>query len=110
MLAECRDGAGADEFFSWSDPLQKGTLDPDLRKNFTIPGYIFYAAVESTRKAKVVLYSTIDPELIKPMGFVGTNSLEEALESAGVDKEKQDIILMPYGGATIPLRKGKNKS
>lgn len=108
MLAECRDGAGADEFFGWSDPLLKGTLDPDLRKNFTIPGYIFYAAVESAGKAKVVLCSTIDPELVKPMGLVGVNSLEDALKSAGVDQEKQDIILMPYGGATIPLWKGSN--
>ncbi|HVJ49937.1 nickel-dependent lactate racemase [Desulfitobacterium sp.] len=106
MLAECRDGAGADEFFGWSDPLLKGTLDPDLRKNFTIPGYIFYAAVESARKAKVILYSTIAPELVEPMGILGVNSLEEALKSAGVDKEQQDIILMPYGGATIPLWKG----
>lgn len=108
MLAECRDGAGADEFFGWSDPLLKGTLDPDLRKNFTIPGYIFYAAVESASKAKIVLCSTIDPELVKPMGLIGVNSLEEALKSAGVDQEKQDIILMPYGGATIPLWKGSN--
>ncbi|AHF08022.1 nickel-dependent lactate racemase [Desulfitobacterium metallireducens] len=108
MLAECRDGAGADEFFGWSDPLLKGTLDPDLRKNFTIPGYIFYAAVESARKAKVVLCSTIAPELVKPMGIVGVNSLEEALKSAGVDQEQQDIILMPYGGATIPLWKGSS--
>jgi nickel-dependent lactate racemase len=109
MLAECRDGAGADEFFGWSDPLQKGTLDPDLRKDFTIPGYIFYAAVEASRNAKVVLCSTIDPELVKPMGIVGVNTFEEALKSVDVDQEKQDIILMPYGGATIPLWKGKGK-
>ncbi|WP_425806465.1 nickel-dependent lactate racemase [Desulfitobacterium sp. Sab5] len=107
LLAECRDGAGADEFFGWSKPLVQGTLDPDLRKNFTIPGYIFYAAVEASAKAKVVLYSTIDPELVKPMGIHGANSLEEALKLAGVNQDRQDILLMPYGGATIPLYKGK---
>jgi lactate racemase len=103
MLAECREGAGADEFFGWCDPLKEEQLDPELRKNFTIPGYIFYAAVEAARKAKVVLYSAIDPELVKPMGIIGVNSLEEALELAQVNKEDQDIILMPFGGATIPL-------
>ncbi|KLU61318.1 hypothetical protein CEB3_c22580 [Peptococcaceae bacterium CEB3] len=102
MLAECREGAGADEFFGWSSPLKEGRLDPELRKNFTIPGYIFYAAVEAARKAQVVLLSTIDPKLVKPMGIFGVNSLEDALQSAGVGKE-QDIIVMPYGGATIPL-------
>lgn len=103
LLAECREGAGADEFFGWSQPLKEEKLDPELRKNFTIPGYIFYAAVESAQKSKVVLYSTINPELVQPMGIVGVNSLEEALNVAEVAKEDQEIILMPYGGATIPL-------
>lgn len=103
VLAECREGAGAAEFFGWNDPLKEKKLDPELRKNFTIPGYIFYAAVEAAQKAKVVLYSTIAPELVKPMGISGVNSLEEALALAQVNKEKQEIILMPYGGATIPL-------
>ncbi|MGE4272194.1 MAG: nickel-dependent lactate racemase [Desulfitobacterium sp.] len=103
VLAGCREGAGADEFFGWSEPLKEQKLDPELRKNFTIPGYIFYAAVESARKANVILYSMIEPELVKPMGMTGVNSLAEALELAQVDKENQDIIIMPYGGATIPL-------
>lgn len=103
ILAECREGAGAPEFFEWSDPLKEKKLDPELRKNFTIPGYIFYAAVEAAQKAKVVLYSMIAPELVEPMGIIGVNSLEEALELAQVEKEEQEIIMMPYGGATIPL-------
>ena len=103
LLAECREGAGADEFFGWSEPLKEKTLDPELRKNFTIPGYIFYAAVESAAKAKVILYSEIESELVKPMGMIGANSFAEAIELAGVDQENQDVILMPYGGATIPL-------
>ncbi|CAA7602158.1 Domain of unknown function DUF2088 [Acididesulfobacillus acetoxydans] len=102
MLAECREGAGADEFFGWSGPLKAGRLDPELRKNFTIPGYIFYAAVEAARKARVVLLSAIDPESVKPMGILGVNNLEDALESAGIGR-KQETIVMPYGGATIPL-------
>jgi nickel-dependent lactate racemase len=103
VLAECREGAGAEEFFGWNAPLKEEKLDPELRRNFTIPGYIFYAAVEVAQKAKVVLYSTIDPELVKPMGLIGVNSFAEALELAQVDKEDQSIIVMPYGGATIPL-------
>jgi lactate racemase len=109
VFAECREGAGADEFFGWSNPLKEQKLDPELRKNFTIPGYIFYAAVESAQKAKVVLLSTIDPELVKPMGIIGVNSLEEALKLAQVNKEDQEIILMPYGGATIPLAQKNTK-
>lgn len=103
LLAECREGAGADEFFSWSNPLKNGCLDPELRRNFTIPGYIFYAAVESTRKAKVILYSSIAPELVEPMGILGTNSLDEAFKLADIANPKSKTIIMPYGGSTIPL-------
>ncbi|MDA8226535.1 MAG: nickel-dependent lactate racemase [Desulfitobacterium hafniense] len=103
LLAECREGAGADEFFGWSKPLRHGCLDPELRKNFTIPGYIFYAAVEAAMKAKVILYSSIDPKLVEPMGIIGTNSFEEALKLADVGNQNLRTILMPYGGSTIPL-------
>lgn len=102
MLAECREGAGAEAFFGWSAPLKEGRLDPELRHNFTIPGYIFYAAVEAAHKARVILLSQIDPDLVQPMGIQGVRSLAEALEVADV-KQTQRILVMPFGGATIPL-------
>jgi len=105
LLAECREGAGADEFFGWSKPLKEAKLDVELRKNFTIPGYIFYAAVESAKKAKVVLVSEIDPELVKDMGIIGTNSLEQALKLVGSENKNNKTIVMPYGGFTVPLLK-----
>lgn len=105
LLAECRDGAGADAFFGWSKPLKEGKLDEELRKNFTIPGYIFYAAVESAQKSRVILLSSIKKELVEPMGIIATNSLEEAITLIDLQNKDQKIILMPYGGATIPISK-----
>lgn len=102
MLAECREGAGAEEFFGWSEPLKAGRLDPELRRKFTIPGYIFYAAVEAAQRARVILLSQIEPALVQPMGIQGVRSLAEALELAEVAKS-QRMIIMPFGGATIPL-------
>ncbi|MFZ7104542.1 MAG: nickel-dependent lactate racemase [Peptococcaceae bacterium] len=102
LIAECREGAGADDFFNWSQPLKAGVLDPELRKNFTIPGYVFYAAVEIAQNAKVVLYSTIAPDLVSPMGIVPVNSISDALQELDLDSTKK-IILMPYGGNTVPL-------
>lgn len=104
LFAECRDGAGANEFFDWIIPLKKGKLDSELRENFNIPGYIFYAAVEVSQKFNVVLLSSINPELVEPMGIKATNSLEKALEFAGVNNKHQEVIIMPYGGATVPMQ------
>ncbi len=103
LLAQCPEGAGADEYFGWIKPLIAKTLDQELRKSFTIPGYVFYATVEIAKRNKVVLLSTIDPELLKPMGIIATTSLEEALKLAHIENSDQDIIVMPYGGNTVPL-------
>jgi lactate racemase len=103
FLAECRDGAGADEFFSWIEPLKKGILDEALRDDFTIPGYIFYATVELSQKFNVILLSSIAPHIVEPMGIKATNSIEEALILAGIAKDNQKITVMPYGGTTVPL-------
>ncbi|MEW9122600.1 MAG: nickel-dependent lactate racemase [Thermotaleaceae bacterium] len=105
LLAECREGAGADEFFSWSKPLKEGCLDSELRAGFTIPGYIFYAAVELAQKANVLMLSSIDPALTAPMGIKSLNSFEAAMKALNLTDTNQKIILMPYGGNTIPIQK-----
>lgn len=105
LLAECIDGSGADSFFSWIEPLKRGELDSALRKGFTIPGYIFYAAIECSRNINIVLVTSIDAEIIKPMGMKVVKTIEEGLKLAGVidDCDNKKIILMPYAGSTVPL-------
>lgn len=103
LFAECSDGAGANSFFNWINPLKEGNLYEKLKENFTIAGYIFYAAVEIAKKFNVILVSSLDPELVKPMGIKSTNNIDEALSLAGIKDEDKKIILMPYGGNTIPL-------
>ena len=109
FLAECSDGAGADTFFNWSQPLKEGRLDAALREDFTIPGYIFYAAIEAARKVDVYLVSRMDPAEIATMGFIPCPDVETALTAV---KEKHQesgnlappsAILLPYGGSTVPL-------
>lgn len=108
LFAECRDGAGANTFFNWINPLKEGNLYEKLKDNFTIAGYIFYAAVEIAKKLNVILVSSIDSELVKPMGIKSTNDIDEALSLAGINDEDKKIILMPYGGNTIPLYGSSN--
>ncbi|QNB45914.1 nickel-dependent lactate racemase [Thermanaerosceptrum fracticalcis] len=104
LITECREGAGADEFFGWSKFLLDDTIDQELRHNFTIPGYVFFAAVETAQKCKVILVSQISPEDVKPMGFHAVPDLQEALSIAyGILGPNPVTILMPYAGSTVPL-------
>ncbi len=107
LLSECSDGAGADSFFNWTIPLQEGRLDHELRKDFTIPGYVFYASVEAAKKVDVFLVSKMVPQEIKKMGFIPCTSLEDAIKK--VQKKhggSPEALILPYGGSTVPVIDG----
>lgn len=100
LLAECREGSGAKDFFDWNTPLQEGRLDEALRESFTIGGYIFYAACEAIRKARVLLLSRIDPQLVTAMGITAFRDPARLLET--VDFKGKDVYVIPYGGSVMP--------
>ena len=100
FLAECREGGGAPAYFSWIDSLRRGTLDPDLRRDFTIAGYIFYASCEAMAKAEVLMLTKIPAETLEGMGASIFSEMESLLQE--VDFTGKDVYVMPYGGYTVP--------
>ncbi len=104
FLAECSEGAGADSFFNYLTPLKEGRLDEALRAAFTIPGYIFYAAIEAAKMADVYLVSKMDPEDIKTMGFIPCDDVISAMKLIKEKhKENNETLILPYGGSTVPV-------
>lgn len=103
LLAECPEGSGARDFFDWIEPLKRGCLDEELRANFTIGGYIFYAACESISRSKTLLLAKLDPDIIKDMGIRAFGDMEELLRQ--VDFKGKDIYIIPYGGSVLPQLK-----
>ena len=101
FLAECREGGGAPDFFSWIEPLKRGVLDEELRANFTIGGYIFYALCEAIAKSKMLMLSEIDPNFVKDLNINSYKNIDELLEK--VDFEGKDVCVLPYGGSVVPL-------
>ena len=100
LLAACSEGSGAKDFFDWIEPLKQGCLDGALRKSFTIGGYIFYAACESIRKAKTLLLSGLEPEVVKDMQVDSYKEIETLLSK--VDFKNKDVYIIPYGGSVMP--------
>lgn len=100
LLAECREGGGAKDFFDWNTPLKQGVLDEALRKDFTIGGYIFYAACETIRKARTLLLGKIDPEEVGAMGIEAYTSMEDLLSR--VEFAGKEVYVIPYGGSVMP--------
>lgn len=100
FLAECREGGGAPDFFGWIEPLRRGTLDEDLRRDFTIAGYIFYAACETMRRKNVTMLTQISPETLDGMNIRACASGEELQRL--IDVRGKDVYVLPYGGNTVP--------
>lgn len=104
-LAQCPEGSGASDFFAWNTPLEAGCLDEALRKDFTIGGYIFYAAVENIAKANTLLLSDIDPKAVKAMGVTAFADPAELLKQ--VDFTGKSVYVLPYGGSVMPQLQAK---
>lgn len=103
LFAECSEGSGAKDFFDWIKPLKEGHLDESLRKDFTIGGYIFYAACEAIKKGNVLLLSNLDPNEVKDMGVTSYNNIDELMKH--VDVKDKDVYVIPYGGSVMPQLK-----
>jgi nickel-dependent lactate racemase len=108
ILAQCDEGGGAKDFFDWAEPLKEGRLDQELRKNFTIGGYIFYAACEALGKAKTYIISKIEPTLVAPMGFIASQDAKEIF--ANVDFKDKEVYVMAHGGSVMPQLKDDYES
>lgn len=103
FLAKCPEGGGADEFFGWKKSLVKGTLVEDLRKDFTISGYIFFALCEVCQSKNVIMLTDIDKETLADMNIKGYTDMNLLLND--VDFNNKDVYIMPYGGNTVPFIK-----
>lgn len=101
FLAQCREGGGAPDFFSWIDPLKRGVLDEELRANFTIGGYIFYAACEAISKGNLFMLSEIDSDVVADMKITANKNIDEVLKN--VDFEGKEVYVLPHGGSVVPL-------
>jgi lactate racemase len=104
LLAECRDGLGAEEFLEWFQYKTLSEMEAALKRNFTVPGYAAYKTFFIGKHRKLILISSLPEEVVEQLGFIPATSLEEALELAyKLSPPEPKVTLMPYGGNTLPI-------
>ena len=105
LLSECRDGLGADEFADWFKYKTLEEMENALKENFTVPGYAAYKTAYTARYRKVILISNIDDKVIKDFNMIPCHNLDDAMNMAYeiCKEENPKVILMPYGGNTLPI-------
>jgi len=103
LLAECREGGGAPDFFDWIVPLRQGRLDEALREDFSIAGYIFYASCEVLSRCNALMLSEIPNETVSAMKIRAFKDMSALLRE--VDFKGKEVCVMPFGGGTVPRLK-----
>ena len=103
-VAACQEVYGSAVFEQWLNEADSpDALIDRVKRNFQLGGHKAAAIAMTLKKADVFMVSELDDTVAANMFVTPCRSVEEALEKArakvGVDAE---IVLMPYGGSTLP--------
>ena len=110
LVIEAPEGGGPEEYFGWSADLTAGTIEKRLREAFTVAGYVFFLNCEQARRYNILLYSSIDPESVAPMGIRAFSDVDALLAAAQLDGKS--VYVIPNASTVIPCvteEKGEEK-
>lgn len=104
VIAQCIEGIGAEEFMKWFKYDTLEDMEMALKKNFTVPGYAAYKTLYAAKNRKIFLISSLEDNVVRKFGFIPIKSLEAAVRTAyKLSNSNPNIVVMPYGGNTLPL-------
>ncbi len=105
LYAECREGMGNEDFAHiLTEFSDNSTRYSFLEKHCTIGGLMGFGIALWAERYKIVLYSSMEPELVKKTGMIPASSPENAIEKGSeLAGESPDIVLMPHGSVTFPI-------
>ncbi|MDO4518612.1 MAG: nickel-dependent lactate racemase, partial [Bacillota bacterium] len=111
LLGSCKEGLGQSVFEEWilSAKRPRDLIDR-VKSNFRLGGHKAAAIAMVLERAEIKLISDLSPELVKSIFMTPYESLQIAVDEAlaelreeGIDNPS--IIVMPYGGSTLPVIK-----
>jgi nickel-dependent lactate racemase len=104
-VASCSEGFGSAVFERWMTGADSpDQIIEDIQANFELGGHKAAAIAMTLKKASIFLVSDLDPELVRSIFLTPFATVEEALQEADrVLGKDSKILLMPYGGSTLPV-------
>ena len=104
LVGACTEGLGERVFQQW---LEEAICPEDLirrvKENFQLGGHKAAAIASVLTKARIFLVSQMDPDLVRSCFMEPYTSAQEALRAAVAAKgASARILVMPYGGSTLP--------
>jgi len=104
VVGECRDGLGERNFAEALDgKLSPQELIEELKNNFILGRHKASRIAKIHLDSEIYLISDLADETKKNLFIKSFNYLEEAFSKAiKVQGEKARVLVMPYGGSTLP--------
>ena len=104
LVGSCREGLGEKTFEEWlTSAPDPHSLIERIEREFKLGGHKAAAIAMVQERADIYLVSEMEPDFVRSLFMTPFDSVEAAYAAA---KEKlgedASVILMPYGGSTLP--------
>ena len=109
LLLECSDINEPPDFMGWFDLKSLYNREIELRKGFTVPGFVALATgEEAARIPHIVVTLPENKAIIENTGMVAVTTMEEAMALAEEKLGRKDytVTVMPHAANTVPLLRG----
>ena len=104
LVASCKEGLGEHVFERWMTTSESaGQMIEKIQQHFELGGHKAAAIAMVLKKARVMLVSDLDDDFVRSIFLEPykdiKQAIDEAIKAAGNNAK---IIVMPYGGSTLP--------
>jgi nickel-dependent lactate racemase len=108
VAGECKDGLGEENFAdAMNGKLSPYELIEELKNNFILGRHKASRIAKIHLNSEIYLVSNLTDKIKKNLFIKSFNSLEKAFSSAiKTQGEKAKVLVIPYGGSTLPNYKG----
>ena len=105
LVGACREGLGQKIFEEWiTEAEQPNDLITRVKNDFKLGGHKAAAIAMVLKRANIKLVSEMDSDFVKSIFMEPYSDLQSAIDDAlALHGEDAEIIVMPYGGSTLPV-------
>ena len=104
LVGSCKEGLGEKTFEQWiTEAKEPRDLIKRVKEDFKLGGHKAAAIAMVLEHAKIFLVSDMEPEFVKTIFMEPYNSVQKAFDDAFAEQgNNAKVIVMPYGGSTLP--------
>ncbi|MDD4188531.1 MAG: nickel-dependent lactate racemase [Eubacteriales bacterium] len=112
FVAQCAEGLGEKVFERWINEAESPEdIINKICSHFELGGHKAAAIALVQKKARIYMVSDLDDSLVRKMFMVPFDSVDDALKSAFKECGRDaGVIIMPYGGSTLPCEQNLKNS